>query len=181
MIKGDRISLRPVREEEVDAIHAAFIDIERRGPWVPMPRTSLLKRRASFGESGWWSEDEGLFVIVDPADRLVGNVAWGTLNGSIPDVEIAYQLYDRADWGRGLATEAVDLLAGYLFDTYRMNRLLAYTHVDNIGSQRVVEKCGFTREATAREAWPHKGSWQDVHVYTLSRRDFDSRRRPRAG
>jgi RimJ/RimL family protein N-acetyltransferase len=36
---------------------------------------------------------------------------------------------------------------------------------------------GFTKEATAREAWYHKGKWHDLDVYTLTRAESDERRR----
>lgn len=175
MLRGPRISLRPVAEADLDAFQRARTDIETRGPWVPMPRTSLQALRADFGNHGWWSKDDGVFMIVDGADRILGYVAWGTLNGTIPDVELGYGIFDRAEMGKGIATEAVDLLVRYLFDAYTMNRLLLYIYAANVGSRRVAEKCGFTKEATAREAWPHKGKWLDVDIYTLTRREADAR------
>jgi [ribosomal protein S5]-alanine N-acetyltransferase len=107
-------------------------------------------------------------------------VVWQKLNGfAMPDMELGYIVFDRANRGRGIASEAVDLLAGWLFDSQAINRLSLSVHVDNIGSRRVAEKCGFTNEATAREAWYHKGKWHDLDVFTLTRAESDERRRDR--
>ena len=179
MIKGTSISLRPVTESDLQEFHRRLIDIEARGPWYPLPRTSFTKFRAAFQEAGFWSPDEGVFLIVDMEDRLIGNVDWTKLNGDVPDVELGYRVFDRADWGRGIATEALDLLAGWLFDTQFMNRLRLTIHLDNIGSHRVAEKVGFTKEGTSREAWHHQGKWHDIDVYTMTRADSDERRRRR--
>ena len=114
--------------------------------------------------------------MVDDQDRLIGTVDWTKLNGTVPDVELGYRVFDIADRGKGIATEALDLLAGWLFDSQSMNRLNLVIHVDNIGSHRVAEKCGFTKEATSREAWYHNGKWHDMDVYILTRAESHARR-----
>jgi [ribosomal protein S5]-alanine N-acetyltransferase len=177
VIHGTVVSLRPVAEDDLDELHRGLIDIEARGPWYPMSRTSLTKLRAEFEAAGFWSDDEGVFVMVDARERIVGNVSWERLNGDVPDVELGYRVFDRAGWGAGVATEALDLLAGWLFDSQSMNRLRLTIHVDNAASQRVAEKCGFTMEGTSREAWYHKGQWHDIAVYTLTRAESDARRK----
>ena len=177
MIKGKTISLRPVEERDLGEFHSKLIDMESRGPWYPLPRTSLTKLRGAFNEAGFWTPDEGIFLIVDGADRLLGNVDWNKLNGDVPDVELGYRVFDQANFGRGIATEAVALLTNWLFDSHLMNRLRLTIHVDNIGSRRVAEKCGFTKEGMSREAWYHRGRWQDIDVYTLTRTESNERRR----
>ena len=181
MIKGIGVSLRPVAEADLEELHSRVIDIAARGPWYPMPRIALTKLRADFEDSGLSSPDEGIFVVVDEQDRLIGNVDWTKLNGDVPDVEIGYRVFDRADWGRGVATEALDLLAGWLFDSQAINRLRLTIHVDNVSSHQVAEKRGFSREATSREAWYHKGRWHDVDVYTMTRAESDERRAAHGG
>lgn len=180
MIIGRQISLRPVRAEDIEPLHDSTLDLENRGPWYVLPGTPLAKFQASFAESGFWTPDEGFFVIVDRSDRMVGIVGWAKVNGDLPDVEIFYRLLDEADHGKGFMTEAVGLLAGWLFDTGQMNRLRINAHVDNKGSRRVAEKSGFTQEATARASWYNRGQWHDVAVFTITRAEFEVLRKAAA-
>jgi RimJ/RimL family protein N-acetyltransferase len=175
VIKGSSISLRPVAESDLEELHRELLDLESRGPWYPLPRTSFIKFRAAFDESGFWSADEGIFLIVDEQGRTIGTADWEHLNGSVSDVEAAYHIFDRRDWGKGFATQAVDLLTGWLFDSQPINRVQLVIHVDNVGSRRVAEKSGFTKEATAREAWYHKGAWHDVDIYVMTRVESEGR------
>ena len=47
------------------------------------------------------------------------------------------------NWGQGYITEAAELICGYLLQRYPIEKITAYAKLDNIGSQRVLEKCGF--------------------------------------
>ncbi len=177
MLIGRQISLRPLRRDDIQPLHDSALDLEARGPWYPLPGMPLVKFEATFAESGFWSQDEGVFAIVDRSDRMVGVVGWEKLNGDVPDFEIFYRLLEIANFGKGIATEALGLLTGWLFDTGHMNRLRANVHVDNKASRRVCEKSGFTQEATARAGWYNRGRWHDVAVYTLTRDEFEERRK----
>ena len=180
MLVGRQISLRPLRGDDIGPLHASSLDLETRGLWYPLPGTPLGKFEAAFAESGFWSRDEGIFAIVDRNERLVGIVGWELLNGDIPDIEVSYRLLDQADRGKGIATEALGLLTGWLFDTGHANRLRANVHVDNKASRRVVEKSGFTQEAIARASWYNRGQWHDAAVYTITRGEFEELRRAAA-
>lgn len=181
MLIGTQISLRPLRADDIASLHASSLDLENRGPWYPLPANPLVKFQATFEESGFWSRDEGILAIVDRSDRMLGIVGWEQLNGDVPDVEVSYRLLDRADHGKGIATEALGLLTGWLFDTGHMNRLRANVHVDNKASQRVCEKSGYTSEATARGGWYNRGQRHDVLVYTIMRDEFEGRRQAGTG
>ena len=173
MLKGATISLRPVMEGDLDVIHATSLDLDTRGPWYPLPSQSLAKFRAKFADSGFWTSDEGTFLIVDHDDRKLGIVSWGKLENYGSDIELAYRLFDRASMGKGIATEAVSLMADYLLDWQPVHRLVIFTHVDNVPSRRVAEKCGFTHEGTLRQAWFHRGAWHDITAYSLLRDERD--------
>ena len=73
-------------------------------------------------------------VVVD--DEVVGSIGcWGD-----EQREVGYW-YDRAVWGRGIATAA---LAAFLDDVTE-RPLFAHVVVTNVGSAKVVERCGFVR------------------------------------
>jgi ribosomal-protein-alanine N-acetyltransferase len=55
-------------------------------------------------------------------------------------------------WGRGIATEAARLVISYAFRRRGLRRLEAHVFAPNVVSARVLEKCGFVREAISREA-----------------------------
>ncbi|XP_010542784.1 PREDICTED: uncharacterized protein LOC104815883 [Tarenaya hassleriana] len=71
-------------------------------------------------------------------------------------------------WGRGIATAAVRLVAAEVFrDMPAMARLEALVDLENMGSQRVLEKVGFTREGVLRKFMLHKGSVRDMVMFSL--------------
>ena len=65
--------------------------------------------------------------------------------------------------GRGVGTAAVGEAVARAFGQLRLHRLQAGTLVDNIGSQRVLEKNGFERIGIARNYLEIAGAWRD-HV-----------------
>jgi ribosomal-protein-alanine N-acetyltransferase len=176
MLIGGQITLRPVRADDIGPLHDSSLDLENRGLWYPLPTTPLAKFEADFADSGFWTAGDGIFAIVDRSDRLVGIVGWEQLNGDVADIEVSYRLFDQADRGKGIVTEALGLLVGWLFDTGHANRLRASVHVDNKASRRVAEKCGFSYEGTSRAGWYNRGQWHDIAVYTVTRAEFEDQR-----
>jgi RimJ/RimL family protein N-acetyltransferase len=73
-------------------------------------------------------------VVVE--ERVVGQVSSFVEGG---EREVCYWI-DRAEWGRGYATEALRLLLGEVTE----RPIHARAAQDNLASIRVLEKCGFT-------------------------------------
>jgi RimJ/RimL family protein N-acetyltransferase len=69
--------------------------------------------------------------------------------------------------GRGIATRAVRLLARWALDDLGLARLQITCGPDNLASQRVAERAGFTREGVLRSHYPFKGSRRDTVVFSL--------------
>ena len=80
--------------------------------------------------------------------------------------EVGYWLAEPF-WGRGITADAVRLLSRYAFDTCNMLRLFALPFADNAQSIRVLEKAGYTREATLRANSVKHGVVRDQALYAL--------------
>jgi ribosomal-protein-alanine N-acetyltransferase len=67
--------------------------------------------------------------------------------------------------GRGLATEAVGEILATAFTEMGLHRIQADIMPDNVRSRRVLEKNGFVKFGTAREAYFIGGGWRDHDVF----------------
>ena len=73
--------------------------------------------------------------------------------------------------GRGYATEAVRLLAGYLFGRGK-HRITASCDARNAASAAVLERLGMRREGHLRQSTWAKGEWTDDLLYALLRDEW---------
>ncbi len=70
-------------------------------------------------------------------------------------------------WNQGYTTEALKAILDFGFDKLKLHRIEAGCAVDNIGSIKVLEKTGFTREGRGRQVLPLKSGWSDNFEYGL--------------
>ncbi|MFD1145594.1 GNAT family N-acetyltransferase [Saccharothrix hoggarensis] len=89
--------------------------------------------------------------------QVVGHIGRFTQFG---EPEVTYWI-DREHWGKGLATAALRLF----LDDDPVRPLFARTAVDNVGSLRVLAKCGFV--AVGEDVGYAEGRGEDVEEFIL--------------
>ena len=87
--------------------------------------------------------------------------------------EIGYWLVPSAR-GRGAAAAAVRLLSRWALRELGLARLALHTHEDNVASQRVAERAGFTREGLLRSFDTRGERPRDLVVFSLLPSDLSS-------
>lgn len=79
--------------------------------------------------------------------------------------------------GQGLMTEALDAIVQYGFSRWEVELLSARVFRENVGSRRVLEKLGFTREGILRKAVKgYRGIVYDDMVFSLLREEYNRQR-----
>jgi [ribosomal protein S5]-alanine N-acetyltransferase len=171
MLRGSKVTLRPVRETDLDRLYDASLDLTSRGPYYPLAVRSEVALRKEFAEHGFWDadRDRGTLLIEDLEGQVCGEIDFFRPVAYWDAVELSYQLHDPAYGGRGYTTEAVQLLVDYLFAARRVERLQLAIVPENSASRRVAEKCGFREEGTARRAFFVGGRHHDLVLYSLLR------------
>ena len=104
-------------------------------------------------------------------DRAIGSVSVQCYSGNdkarVRSAELGYVLGSEF-WGKGVATKVVKMVVETVFDEFPdIERLEALVDVDNLGSQRVLEKAGFMREGILRKFLFVKGKSRDMVMFSL--------------
>ncbi|MFJ1757177.1 GNAT family N-acetyltransferase [Kitasatospora sp. NPDC088134] len=165
------IALRPVAAADLDLYEREFAGPEGVGPYQWFGYRSAAGLRRGFAENGLLGPDGGVLAVAE-AGRTVGRVEWFPGSWGRPETSSCWTLAIGllpAAQGRGIGTEAQRLLAAYLFDHTRAERLQAWTDLANLAEQRALEKAGFTREGVLRSAQWRAGRWHDQVMFSLLR------------
>ena len=162
------VTLVPVAVEDAAAL-AALYTAERDflGPFEPVRDASfftvaahrqIIERSVALRVAGF-----GERFLIRADGELVGVLAVNNIvRGVFQSASIGY-FVAQAHNGRGVATRAVSQVCEWAFGPAKLHRLEAGTLVDNTGSQRVLERNGFTRIGVAARYLQIAGRWQD-HV-----------------
>ena len=86
--------------------------------------------------------------------------------------EIGFEL-SKEQWGKGIASEAVEAIINYGYKHMNFQRIEALIEPPNLSSQKLVEKLGFIREGLLRNYEFTSGKFDDLYMYSLLKQDFD--------
>ena len=172
-----RITLRPVC-----AADSALLDRWRLEPSVrrhqPLSDASLAQLHADLAHQEISNlylgrGDKFQWIILSGA-QPVGWITLVVTNWTHGLAEIGYALSSTFQ-RQGLMPKALALLIEDIFENTRLRRLEARCSIDNIGSYRVLEAVGFTREGRLRSYFILDGESVDNYLYAILREDFRSR------
>jgi [ribosomal protein S5]-alanine N-acetyltransferase len=150
VIETSRSLLRPMRDDDAEALLAVFSDPLAMAsfgvpPFSDPQMEAWVRRNLDHqAEHGY-----GLFTVVHKADNLViGDCGLERMDvEGEAAAELSYDL--RSDyWNGGLATEAATAVRDYAFDVLQLPRLISLIWVGNHASRRVTEKAGMQQHST---------------------------------
>lgn len=97
-------------------------------------------------------DGHSFWAVLDRATgAMAGEAGLVALGGEGPEIELGYA-FGTEFWGRGLATEVGGALLAEAFGPLGLTRVVAVTRPDNLASQHVLTKLGFT-PAGRRQVW----------------------------
>jgi RimJ/RimL family protein N-acetyltransferase len=168
-LADDAIALRPWRETDIPVQLRIFSDpvFQASSDWAP--RTEADARRALVEyEAARQRGEQAEFALVasHDDDMVLGGGSLNNITLTQGRAAIGYWLAPEAR-GSGAAARAVRLLARWAFEDLGIARLELTCGPDNIASQRVAERCGFTREGVLRSHMPFKGGRRDTVMFSL--------------
>jgi RimJ/RimL family protein N-acetyltransferase len=163
-----------MERDDVDFLAEHLNDIDCMGEyWSDIDQSSKSERMKQF------DNPSNMFILLE-AKKFIIEKKDGTRIGEIRHfLDKPHHLMELACWlvpserKKGYATEATQLMVDYLFLSKEIMRIQAIVDVENITSQRVLEKSGFQREGTVREGYFNRGEWRSEYLYSILRREWE--------
>jgi len=182
VLRGSLVYLRASERSDVDAFVRWFNDGETlRFVGMHDPLSVALEERWFERMLESQGRDAYHFVICLRSDqRSIGTIGFfdiDPLNGS---AEVGITIGDKALWGKGYGTDAMNVLVDFGFGTLRLERIQLRVYDFNTRARRSYEKSGFVLEGTQRHAAFKEGAYHDVQLMSLLREEWAALDRPRS-
>lgn len=171
MIKGQRVKLRLIEENDLEIMHQLQSDLSEKGIHSSRTIRSIVHLKKKFQDNGFTTRDFGMFLILDMDDKIVGMIQNFKGASYATGFELGAVIFNKKDRGCGYASEALKLYTAYLFEAHPIHRLEIATSVENTGAQKVALKCGYTFEGVNRKACFIRGVATDVQRYSILREE----------
>lgn len=175
-IESERLFIRPTNGNDAESLLPMYSD-ERIYTFRPgIKRDNLLKvSKALKNFDRMRAEKDSQYLVIEDKTTgdTVGLLEVFNIDSRVEQTEIGYTI-SPLFWGKGYASESVNLLSSFLFLRAGFNRLRSTVHVDNTASRKVMEKCSFTLEGTERqgEFWQGIG-FVNIYRYAKLREDLE--------
>lgn len=172
------ISLTPLRLDDAPVLMAIDRDPDC-ARWFDFPEITLDEQAHRAHAEGvvrrWWTEaaeDKAYHFAMRLGERAIGVAALSRIGEGEAGTSYAVLASER---GRGYATRATQLLVQFGFDELGLSRIELRADFENVASQRVAERAGFTFVRVHRGAHrfkqylPFVDEERDEWVYELRR------------
>jgi diamine N-acetyltransferase len=172
-LRGDRVTLRHMVRNDVDAMAAWPSFTEPELQWANLDLTFPSERDAYF-DRGRTNGNRRRFVIINERNEIVGTV--GLRNVDFQAGEATLGIIIRADVvGMGYGTDTVRTILRYAFDILELKRVLLDVAISNHRARHVYDKLGFT------PIGQHLGPGSVVYIdMALERLTYENRQIPRS-
>jgi RimJ/RimL family protein N-acetyltransferase len=105
-------------------------------------------------------------------DRLLGETDLDVVNWASRDAFVGIGIGNRADWGRGYGTDAMQLVLRFAFTELNLRRVTLNVFEYNPRAIRSYEKAGFRHEGRMRGALNKEGRRWDILVMGILREEW---------
>lgn len=176
MIGIGRVTLRPVEERDHPLIHAWQNDpeiwwlMDYEGPFS-LADVAASEKRAT---------EEGFPFIIEVDGKPIGRIGINNLRRRDRICALYVFIGDRASWGKGLGTDAINALLAHAFERFDLHQVELWSLADNERAIRAYAHSGFREEARLAERSWKDGRWVDRVLMSVTRERFEAVQAERA-
>lgn len=174
IIKGKKISLRQLEVEDCKQYYIDWLNKEETNKFIePRWQKHTIESNKEYVQKAIDSKDTYIFAIIADG-KHIGNVHIGNIHPMYKFASIGCMVGDKNYWGKGIGTEAINLICDFGFNVLNLHKIQAGIYSDNVGSQKACYKSGFVKEAVFRkQRFIHQGDeYCDYLEFGLLKEEF---------
>lgn len=169
-------------------------DLDKFLTWVNDPKVtenlSVYLPLSSYEEGEWYERmmsspsESHVMVIevkksatgVNSSDEwyAIGNIQFISIDQRTRSTEVGIMIGEKNHWDKGYGSEAMKLMLTHGFNTLNLNRIWLHVYQKNLRGIRAYEKAGFKQEGVLREAHYQHGSYSDILIMSVLRKEWQS-------
>lgn len=169
-LKGNLVTLAPLKREHADALIEAAADGELWNLWY----TSVpnIKTIDAYLDQAFKDQEEGralLFVVIDNAtQKVIGTTRYCNADSLNKRVEIGYTWYAKSFQRTGINTECKYLLLNHAFEKLDAIAVEFRTHWHNQASRAAIARLGAKQDGILRNHQKSaEGIYRDTVVFSI--------------
>ena len=105
-------------------------------------------------------------LTIQESGKIIGTIVLKDINQKDRRGEIGYWITQSAG-GKGITTKACSALIRYSFEALQLHRIEIRVAPENIRSQAIPKRLGFTHEGTLKEVSSLNGRFIDLEIWRL--------------
>ena len=163
MLESERLLLRPVELTDVNETYRSWMNDPVVMQYTESRfQTHSLEQIRQYVLSVQADESSCFFAIVEKkTGKHIGKIKIGQIHPVHRHADVGIIIGDKASWGKGYATESLQMVAGYARQSLHLHKLTAGIYANNIGSIQAFLKAGFAQEGRFSSHWFCDGEYVD--------------------
>jgi RimJ/RimL family protein N-acetyltransferase len=181
MLKGERVTLRGIRREDLLRLWEFNNDpeVEIAGGGDPPIPQSLERLEAEYDENLKKGSRDSTNFAIEADGKFIGQCGlygFDDFRGVAHRCDLGIAIGDKEYWGRGYGREAVSLLIDYAFTHWNMQRVGLQVMATNERAMRSYRAVGFIEEGRLRRHGWSNGKYVDSICMSILREEWEGRK-----
>jgi RimJ/RimL family protein N-acetyltransferase len=163
MLKGTNLILTPFTDSFITEEYLQWLHDYDVNKFLCVGRKPVVYEDCKYKQT-----DSNMRFAIVCAECYIGTISLHSIDWITRCGEVGYMIGDKRFWGKGLATEAVGLVADYALNRLNLHKVEAGVVDGNIGSVKVLEKNGFKEYGRIPDNYFVEGKYYDsIRFYKL--------------
>jgi ribosomal-protein-alanine N-acetyltransferase len=167
---NSEITLRELKHTDALAFKN-ILSHEKVSPYIPndvIPSSiGHSLREINFLKGLFTNQQSVYWGIEHKTEGLIGTAGFESWLAFHNRLELAFELHPDY-WGQGIMSSSLKCIIDYAFEIMQVNRIDAYTLVDNQRSHKILKKIGFIHEGTLHKYRMFNGQFVDIFIFGIT-------------